>query len=383
MSGAHTINATFRGHIGDFFLDAAFTIPARGVTALFGPSGCGKTSVLRCMAGLQHVPGSLSVTGLCWQESERGIFVPPHRRETGYVFQEASLFPHMNVRSNLLYGARRAGAAHAAALDFDELVDLLRIRPLLERDPLALSGGERQRVAVGRALLSRPRILLMDEPLSALDQITKGELLPYFESLHERLAMPVIYVTHDMREVERLADTLVLMESGRVRACGPLTQLQADPALPLHKAPDAAVVIEGRVAAIDAAYALTVFAIPGGELTASGIEGKAGEAKRLRIAASDVSFTLKRPQDTTILNVLPAVVRSVDTDADQPQALVVAALGGDGNGAQILARITRKSLEALRLAPGAQVFAQIKGVAIASSRSGAAAHESSGNSSLP
>ncbi len=372
MTQSASIKANFCGQLGGFALDVSISAPAKGVTALFGPSGCGKTSVLRCMAGLQHLDGTLSVGDDIWQDSAANIFRKPHQRETGYVFQEASLFTHFSVRDNLLFGARRAKTASAPeSIDFDRVTGLLNIGHILERSAMSLSGGERQRVAVGRALLSRPKLLLMDEPLSALDQGTKNEILPYFEALHEELSIPIIYVSHDMREVEWLADTLIVMAEGRVVAQGTLAALQSDPALPLLRAPDAAVTLEGIVAETDEQYALTTFSIPGGKLIASGRQGQCGDRARLRIAASDVSFTRTAPETTTILNVLPAIVQSIEHLGTGPQADVIVALGADGSGARIAGRITRKSLENLALAPGVAVYAQIKGVAIASSGAGA------------
>ena len=362
---APEISTAFAGMLGSFSLDVAFDMPMRGITALFGPSGCGKTTILRCMAGLQQLPGRFIIGNEVWQDSEKGVFVRTHQRPLGYVFQEASLFQHLSVRQNLLYGAKRAANAPTSdALDFDAIVELLGIGHLLERSPVALSGGERQRVSVGRALLSRPRILLMDEPLSALDRMTKEEILPYFERLHESLALPIVYVSHDIGEVARLADTLVLLANGRVIASGPLEMLQTDPSLPLVAAPDAAVMLEGRVESIDEAYALTAFTVAGGMLMMPGRQGTPGAERRLRIAASDVSFTLTAARDTTILNCLPARIISIDGAANEAQVNIIAALGEDGTGARIAARITRKSQAALRLASGTPVFAQIKSVAL-------------------
>ena len=359
------ISTAFAGDLGGFSLDVTFDMPMRGITALFGPSGCGKTTILRCMAGLQHLPGRFIVGDEVWQDSAKGVFIRTHERPLGYVFQEASLFQHLSVRQNLLYGAKRAGNAPTSdALDFDAIVELLGIGHLLERSPVALSGGERQRVSVGRALLSRPRILLMDEPLSALDRMTKEEILPYFERLHESLALPIVYVSHDIGEVARLADTLVLLDKGCVLASGPLAVLQTDPSLPLVAAPDAAVMLEGRVASIDEDYALTHFAVPGGTLVVPGRQGALGTERRLRIAASDVSFTLTAASDTTILNCLPARIVSIDGAGNEAQVNIIAALGRDGSGARIAARITRKSQTTLGLASGTPVFAQIKSVAL-------------------
>ena len=237
------LHARFRGRVGSFQLDAAFVAPSSGVTALFGPSGCGKTSLLRCIAGLNRfADGYCALDSEVWQDGT-ARFAPTYRRPIGYVFQEASLFPHMSVRRNLLYGAPRTNADRIA-IGYDEVIELFGLADLLERSPRNLSGGERQRVALGRALLSQPRLLLMDEPLSALDATAKEDILPYLERLHGRLSLPVVYVTHDMREVERLADHLVLMEKGRVVAAGQLGDLLSDPSLPFARAREAAVMLE-------------------------------------------------------------------------------------------------------------------------------------------
>ena len=365
------IDAAFAGALGGFALDVAFTVPARGVTALFGPSGSGKTSVLRCLAGLTRLPGRLAVAGDVWQDADRRVFRPPHRRPVGYVFQEASLFGHLSVRGNLAYGAKRAGritdAANdgAAASDIDSVAALLGIGPLLDRAPHTLSGGERQRVAIGRALLARPRLLLMDEPLAALDGAARDGILPYLEALHATLAIPVVYVSHDLAEVERLADTLVLLERGQVRATGSLGTLATDPALPLLRAPEAAATLDGTITDIDDSWALTSLAVAGGTLTVPGRRGAAGDRRRLRIRASDVSFVLSPAADTTIVNCLPARIVSVTPhDADGAQVNLVAALGADGAGAKIVGRVTRRSCEALGLVPGRSAYAQIKSVAL-------------------
>jgi molybdate transport system ATP-binding protein len=367
--GGARIGAAFRGRVGAFSLDVAFTAPMRGVTALFGPSGCGKTTVLRCIAGLRHLAGTLRVGGESWQDDQAGVFRRPHRRPVGYVFQEPSLFSHLSVRRNLAYGARRAGdGGPLAGPGFDDVVALLGIAPLLERSPAALSGGERQRVAVGRALLSRPRLLLMDEPLAALDRPAREEILPCLEALHERLEIPILYVSHDIAEVERLADTMVLMDRGRVIASGALTDLEADPTLPLLAAPEAAVTLEGEVVSIDEPYALTVVSAAGARLVVPGLQGAPGARRRLRIRASDVSFTRVRPAETSILNCLAARIVSVSAmDDGGAQVNIVAALGADGAGARIVGRVTRKSQEMLDLRPGAPVFAQIKSVALLAS----------------
>lgn len=368
---AASISVALAGTLGSFALDVAFDVPARGVTALFGPSGCGKTTVLRCLAGLQRLPGRVRIGEEVWQDSAAGIFLPPHERHVGYVFQEPSLFQHLSVRDNLLFGARRvSGERRRAALGLEGIVDLLGISPLLDRATTTLSGGERQRVAVGRALLAEPRVLLMDEPLSALDRMAKDEILPYFEALHERLALPVLYISHDFAEIERLADSLVLMGRGRVTASGRLADLQTDPALPLLAAPEATVVLAGRVAHVDEHFALTELSVAGGRLTVPGRHGAIGDGRRLRIAASDVSLARSAPSDSTIVNCLPARILTLDGDAHAAQVSAILGLGEDGGGARIVARITRRSRDALALKAGDAVYAQIKSVALVASRSG-------------
>jgi molybdate transport system ATP-binding protein len=366
---AAPINARFRGMLGAFTLDAGFEAPIEGVTALFGPSGCGKTTMLRCVAGLQMLrDGYFSIGGEVWQDG--ALFRPPHERSVGYVFQEASLFPHLSVRGNLLYGHRRAlrrGAEEAARLD--DVVALLGMQSLLDRSPLRLSGGERQRVAVGRALLAQPRLLLMDEPLAGLDRLSKDEILPYLEALHTALSIPILYVSHDLAEVERLADHLVLIEAGRVVAYGPLEELQADPALPVARLPDAAVALNATVTHYDREYGLTTLAIDGGTIIAPGQYGAPGTPQRVRIGASDVSLARQNPGPSTILNVLPARVAAAEPQ-DAAQMNVVVRLGKAGEGARLLARVTRKSWETLGARPGDPVHVQVKSVAlVAASRS--------------
>lgn len=364
MSAAGRIEAAFRGRLGKFDLDVAFDIPARGVTAIFGPSGCGKTSVLRCIAGLQRVAqGRCVVAGEVWQDD--GTFRPTHRRPIGFVFQEASLFAHLSVRGNLAYGAPRAGGA----IGFDEVVDLLGLEALLSRAPANLSGGERQRVAIGRALLSQPKLLLMDEPLSALDAATKSEILPFLERLHDRLSLPMLYVSHDMGEVERLADQLVLMQAGRIIASGALADVQSDPALPLAAAREAAVSLEARVAGHDATYGLLTLEVAGGAFIAPAPPAPPGQHRRLRIAASDVSLAVERPSASTILNCLPARIVS-SRPVDGHSVIAVLGLGAEGGGDRLVARVTRRSWDHLALRDGMAVYAQVKGVALVPPRAG-------------
>ncbi|WP_158970718.1 molybdenum ABC transporter ATP-binding protein [Chachezhania sediminis] len=356
------IDARFAGRLGRFRLDAAFTAPGQGVTALFGPSGCGKTSVLRCMAGLTRLThGHLTVNGETWQDGRH--FRRTHRRPLGYVFQEASLFAHLSVRANLDYGRRRSAPADGQDIGFDEVVELLGIERLFDRPVAMLSGGERQRIAIGRALLSQPRLLLMDEPLSALDRISKDEILPYLERLHARLSIPVIYVSHDLTEVERLADTLILMEAGRVRAQGAIAGMLADPDLPLIGMPRPAAVIDGEVIGSDTEYGLTHVQVPGGVVIVPGLLGAPGTRTRLRVPASDVSLGRKPPSDTTILNALPAVILGAEPTKNH-QVTVRLQLGADGAGAPLLAGISRKSWDTLGFRPGETVVARLKAVAL-------------------
>jgi molybdate transport system ATP-binding protein len=363
MSSKGAIVARFRGRLGAFVLDAAFEAPMRGVTALFGPSGCGKSTMLRCVAGLQTLrDGYLSIGDEVWQDGPD--FRPPHHRSVGYVFQEASLFPHLSVRRNLLYGYRRAVRhSGAEATRFDDVVALLGMDGLLDRSPLRLSGGERQRVAIGRALLAQPRLLLMDEPLAGLDRLSKDEILPYLEALHTTLSIPILYVSHDLAEVERLADHLVLMQAGRVVVSGPLQDLQADPALPIARLREASVALDASVADYDPEYGLTTLAIDGGTIVVPGQYGAPGTLQRVRVGASDVSLARQPPGPSTILNVLPARVAAAERH-DAAQMNVVVRLGVTGQGARLLARITRKSWQALAFTPGDLVHAQVKSVAL-------------------
>jgi molybdate transport system ATP-binding protein len=364
----HTIRAEFRGTLGTFALDAGFTAPSKGVTALFGPSGCGKTTVIRCIAGLNRLAdGVCDIDGDIWQDRD-GTFLPTYRRPVGYVFQEASLFPHLSVRKNLLFGAPRGEAgARKGGVAFDEVTDLLGVTPLLDRSPVNLSGGERQRVAIGRALLSEPKLLLMDEPLSALDRVTKGEILPFLERLRDRLSLPIVYITHDFAEVERLADQVVLMEKGHVRASGPLADLQSDPSLPLATARDAAVTLDATVESYDAGYGLLTLAVPGARFTVSAAQATPGEHRRVRVIASDVSLARDPPGLSSILNVAPGRIVSV-TPVDSSELVAVVALGPEGRGLRLLSRLTRKSWDQLGLAANAPVYAQVKTVALGPGR---------------
>ncbi|MHB8473954.1 MAG: molybdenum ABC transporter ATP-binding protein [Gammaproteobacteria bacterium] len=354
------IDADLRLTRGEFNLAAQFQAPGYGITALFGASGAGKSLLLRSVAGLESaVQGQLHVAGECWQDSSRGWFLPAHRRPIGYVFQEASLFAHLSVRGNLEYGYKRV-APKARTVAWDQAIELLGIAALLQRQPTFLSGGERQRVAIARALLTGPRLLLMDEPLAALDQASKAEILPYFARLSAALAIPVLYVTHASDEVARLADYLVLLARGAVVAQGALTEMLTRLDLPIAHGDSAEAVLNAQVAEHDTGYQLTYLECASGRFAIPQIDAPIGSSARLRIAARDVSLTLAPPQGTSILNILP--VRLIAISDDRPGQVMLAL---DANGARLLARITRKSLAQLHLEVGQALYAQIKSVALA------------------
>ncbi|MDR2863312.1 MAG: molybdenum ABC transporter ATP-binding protein [Puniceicoccales bacterium] len=363
MNGApqSVIRARLCREYAGFSLDVDLTLPGRGVTALFGHSGSGKTTCLRLIAGLERSSGvRLEVNGEIWQDDSRGIFVPVHRRAFGYVFQDAALFPHLTVAQNLAYGKKRRAPD---AVDDGALVALLGIGHLLARRPQTLSGGERQRVAVARALLAAPRLLLMDEPLAALDLARKAEILPYLERLCDTLEIPVIYVSHSPEEVMRLADHLVLLESGRVVADGPLADTISRLDLPAGFFDDTSVLIEGEIASYDSEYHLGALRFSGGELSIPVPDGgsQIGRKLRVRIKAGDISLTLERATATSISNILAVTVAEVVQSSVPGHVLV--GLVADG-GSRFAARITRRSCERLGLCPGLRVWAQIKAVAV-------------------
>ena len=352
-----------------FTLDVALALPERGVSALFGPSGCGKTSILRALAGLEHAAGRVALGNAVWQDDAQGIFVPTHHRGLGYVIQDAALFPHLDVQRNLDYGRCRAGHAGGAAagIALDDVIALLGIGPLLQRRPATLSGGERQRVAIARALASNPRLLLMDEPLAALDAARKAEILPYLERLHADLAIPIVYVSHALDEVARLADHLVLLREGRVLAEGTVAEALARVDLPLGD--EAGVVLEGTVAERDARWHLARLDVNGAcRLWARDQGLPVGRRVRLRVLARDVSLTREAQVGTSIGNQLPAVVEAIADDIHPALSLVRVRVGdalGDGTrGAPLLARLTRRSAFQLGLVPGLAVWAQVKTVAL-------------------
>ncbi|MFP4061413.1 MAG: molybdenum ABC transporter ATP-binding protein [Halochromatium sp.] len=409
------IEARFQVAWPGFTLNVDERFPARGVTALFGHSGSGKTTLLRCIAGLERAAvGRLSFNGEVWQDAK--TWVPTHRRPIGYVFQEASLFPHLTVLGNLRYGQRRSrgrsglingagqgvdhgflarawaiaglglktrmgtstenrlgkSAAGASAdrnpedgsgrdrFSLEHAIELLGIAHLLNRKPLALSGGERQRVAIARALAVDPRMLLMDEPLAALDLKRKQEILPYLERLHDELEIPVLYVSHSPDEVARLADHILVMDGGRVLASGPLNETLSRLDLPIRLGEDAGVVLDGQVAERDARWHLLRVACGGASLWTRDAGAEIGAHVRLRILARDVSITRDPGHQSSIQNTLPAKVLSLGDDSHPALRLVKLEI----SGSPVLARVTRRSAEQLGLAPAQSVYAQIKAVAL-------------------
>ncbi len=356
-----TIEAQLYLQRDHFTLDATFSVPARGITALFGPSGCGKTTLLRAIAGLEkNARGHFRIGNTIWQDDT--TFLPTHQRALGYVFQEASLFSHLSVQKNLEYGFKRI-ATGKRRIPFEQAVDLLGLEPLLSRNPTQLSGGERQRVAIARALLTSPQLLLMDEPLAALDHQRKQEILPFFERLHAELEIPIFYVSHAPDEVARLADYLVLLDAGRVQASGPIAEMLTRFDLPLAHDHDAAAIIEATVSGFEQEFHLAHLQFPGGQFCVPDQGLTLGAKVRLRILARDVSLTLQHQTDTSILNIIPVTVTALDEEnSHQTRAQLLVQL--DAAGIPLLARVTHKSAATLALAPGKRVYAQIKAVAM-------------------
>lgn len=356
MSAA--IHARFRCTFPGFDLDVDLTLPGTGITALFGHSGCGKTTLLRCMAGLQSAPGTMTVLGEPWQTEE---FVRPvHKRPLAYVFQETQLFPHLNVRKNLEFGYRRTPISERQ-IEFDDAVRWLGLEPHLTRMPARLSGGERQRVAIARALLTSPKLLLMDEPLSALDRASKQDILPYLERLRDTLAIPIIYVSHSSPEVARLADHIVMMEDGRVAAQGPLQEALARTSNPFRLEDDAGVLLEGRIDHLDSRWHLALFKFDGGQLwLRQDDQLQPGDRVRVQVLARDISLALSEHTDQSIQNLVPAIIDQVDPNV-APGISLVRLLAGP---TPLLSRLTTRSVDQLGLEQGKNVWMQIKSVAL-------------------
>ncbi len=352
------IQARFLLGYAGFALNVDLTLPGRGVTALFGHSGSGKTTLLRLIAGLEHAPGGLlSVNGETWQDGN--VFLPTHRRPLGYVFQESSLFPHLSARGNLEYGMKRTATPLNRA-DLDHVIELLGIGRLLERKPNQLSGGERQRVAIARALAVNPRLLLMDEPLAALDLQRKQEILPYLERLRGELDIPMLYVSHAPDEVARLADHLVVMGDGHVLANGSLSETLARLDLPVRLGEDVGVVLDAIVGERDAAWHLARMDFSGGSLWTRDKGMAIGQKARVRVLARDISLSQRHQEHTSIQNHLQGQVDAIADDEHPGLALVRLQVGQS----MLVARLTKRSAAALEIAPGQDVWLQVKSVAL-------------------
>jgi len=351
------INVEVTRRVGAFELDVAFQAEAP-IVGLFGRSGSGKTTLVNALAGVTRPQrGRIVVNGETLFDSTRNIDLPPERRRLGYVFQDDLLFPHLRVEANLLYGYRRAPAG-ARVIDEAHVIELLGLRSLLQRLPDALSGGEKQRVAIGRALLAQPRLLLMDEPLASLDVQRRDEVLRYIELLRDDLHIPIVYVSHSVAEVTRLADTVVLLSDGRSIASGSVEEVMGRMDLrPQTGRYEAGTVLDAVVAAHDIDYGLTTLRFAGGVLTVPSVQGLVGERIRVRVRARDVSVALVRPTDVSILNVLEGSLVGFGTD-DGPIVDVQLQVGE----VSLVARITRRSREQLRLHEGQTVFALVKAV---------------------
>src|SRR4051812_18373220 len=344
--------------LGDFRLDAAFDSEG-GLTALFGRSGAGKTSLVNAIAGLiRPERGHILLDQTVLTDTERRVFVPARRRRVGYVFQEGRLFPHLTVRQNLLYG-RWFAPKPARSPDIEQVVDMLGIGSLFCRRPANLSGGEKQRVAIGRALLAGPRLLVMDEPLASLDEARKGEILPYIERLRDTAGVPIVYVSHAIAEVARLATTLVVLSEGRVAAVGPTASVMGRIDLfPLTGRAEAGAILSTRIAAHDTAFGLTELRAAAGALRVPSLEMPVGAALRVRVRARDVMIALAPPEGLSALNVLPGIVAEI---GHSDGAIVDIRL--DCAGETLIARLTRRSVERLGLEPGRRVYAVIKSIA--------------------
>lgn len=360
-----TLKIALQHRFASFTLDINFAAPA-GVTALFGRSGSGKTTVINAVAGLLRPDrGQISVDNVVLLDTASGVNLPPHRRRIGYVFQDARLFPHLTVRQNLLYG--RWFTPDQGGVGLERIVEMLGVGPLLTRRPGTLSGGEKQRVAIGRAILSNPRFLALDEPLAALDEARKAEILPYLERLRDELDLPILYVSHAMAEVARLATTVVLLEAGRVTAAGPAAEILSDPAFSGgFGLRETGAILTAHVASHDS-DGLTRLDSAAGPLWLPHVNAKVGAKLRLRILAHDVMLSTIRPQGVSALNILPAIVRDIRL-GDGPAALVQL----DAGGQTVLARVTRRSVNSLDLSPGTTVFAILKAVSVAQENVGGA-----------
>jgi len=376
MSSAKALRANLRLQRGTFSLAAELIAPASGISVIFGPSGCGKTTLLRCIAGLDEASGSVALADSIWQDSAQRIFIPTHQRRTALVFQDARLFTHLDVAGNLDYAAKRSAIA---AVRRQEIIALLDLAALMKRRCTTLSGGERQRVAIARALMTDPQLLLLDEPLAALDADRKGEILPYLTSLRTQLQLPMLYVTHNFDELLTLADHLILMRDGVITAQGPADTLLSSLDSALAKRDDASTVLNCRIVAHRHDQHLSELALfqneelqmevlPGVQLNTatpqhlllSQTQLPVGSQVRLRVQARDVSIALDAPARSSILNIMHATIDAIGEPGSNGQQLIRLTLQGQ----KLLARISAYSAQRLQLREGLNVYVQIKGMAL-------------------
>ena len=355
----NTIRARVHVNYPDYSLGVDLDLPGEGITALFGSSGAGKTTLLRAIAGLVRGHDTCIRIGRdVWQDDERGLFVPTHKRPLGFIFQDVHLFEHLSVKRNLAYGMKRVPELQRS-ISLDHVIDLLGIGHLMERMPCTLSGGERQRVGIARALATSPRVLLLDEPLAALDLPRKLEIMPYLERLNHSLKIPMLYVSHALDEVARLADHTVLLQNGKAVASGSTGDLLTRLDLPLAHGDTAAAIIDGEVIDREEAYQLATIAFSGGKIFLPNSAIQIGQRVRLRIQARDVSLMYAPHTNTSILNNFPVTITDISDDTTG-QVMV----GLDAGGTRLLGRITKKSAYTLGIVPGVSMYAQIKGIAI-------------------
>jgi molybdate transport system ATP-binding protein len=343
-----------------FELAVDLALPPTGITALFGPSGSGKTTLLRCVAGLEpDCRGLVRIGGETWQDDDHSTFLPTWRRSLGYVFQEASLFEHLDVQGNLRYGLARSMSPESAK-SLEDSISLLGIEGLLKRRPIGLSGGERQRVAIARALATQPRMLLLDEPLAALDHARKQEILPWLKRMRDELRIPMLYVTHSADELTQLADHVATLAQGRVQAHGPVADVLSAIDHPALQGDDAGALLSGYVADRDTRWHLSRVEFPGGSLWLQDAGLPIGRPVRLRVLARDVSITVEEPRHTSIQNHLPCVIDSLAPDVHPSQVMVRAWAGPS----VLLARVTKKAVDHLQLHEGKRAWVQVKSVAL-------------------
>ena len=359
MSGSSSLRIQLNLKRDDFTLNVDLNLPAKGITVLFGPSGSGKTTLLRCIAGLEQAEGHVSLQDEVWQDSTSKVFVPTWRRAIGYVFQESSLFDHLTVEENLLFGMRRTQTPPQPS-ELNQTLTRLGIAHLLHRASSSLSGGERQRVAIARALLTRPKVLLFDEPLASLDMARRREVLPWLEQLHRDEQCPIVHVTHSVDEVARLADHLVILQKGSVACFGPITEVMSSPEVALSLGEEAGLVTAGRIVHHSVEDAMVQIECGAGLIWGRDSGAPLGQTVRIRILARDVSLTKSSSDDSTIQNRLKGEIEFIVDDAHPAQALVGVRCGTE----LVLSRVTRRSLRQLGLNEKDSVWCQVKSVAV-------------------